>query len=50
MLPPSADNAGRLCRERLKELAAFASALLIHPLPEPVKSGCRHLGNIAEGF
>jgi Ferritin-like len=50
MLPPSADNAGRLCRERLKELAALAAALLTHPLPEPVKSGCRHLGNIAESF
>jgi len=50
MLPPSAENAQRLCRERLKELAVLAADLLTHRLPDPVKSGCRHLGEIAESF
>jgi len=50
MLPPSAENARQLCRERMKELAVLAAGLLKHPLPEPVKSGCRHLLEIAETF
>ena len=50
MLPPSADNARRLCRERLKELAVLAANVLTHQLPDPVKSGCRHLQEIAKSF
>ena len=50
MLPPGAENARRLCRERLKELAILAADLLNYRLPEPVRSGCRHLGKIAETF
>jgi len=50
MLPPDAKNARTLCRERFKELAAIAEGLLKHQLPDPVKSGCRHLENIAKTF
>ena len=50
MLPPGADNARRLCRERLKELAVLAADLLTLPLPGPVKSGCRHLQEMEERF
>lgn len=50
MLPPSVDNALRLCRERMQELAALAEELLKHPLPEPVRTGCRHLKDIARSF
>jgi hypothetical protein len=49
-LPPNADNAEQLCRERLKELAVLGAALLKGSLPDPVKSGCRHLGDIAKAF
>jgi hypothetical protein len=50
MLPPHAQNAQTLCRERIKELADLATGLLQHPLPDPVKNGCRHLQQIATGF
>jgi hypothetical protein len=50
MLPPDAENAQRLCRERLQELAATATGLLAQKLPDPVLSGCRHLGEIAKNF
>jgi hypothetical protein len=50
MLPPNPENARRLCRERFKELAVIAAGLLEHPLPDPVKSGCKHLREIAESF
>jgi hypothetical protein len=50
MLPPSEENARRLCCERLKELAALAADISVHQLPEPAKKGCRHLQEIAEGF
>jgi hypothetical protein len=50
MLPPSVDNALRLCRERMQELAGLADELLKHPLPEPVKNGCRHLKDLARSF
>jgi Ferritin-like len=50
MLPPSADNARRLCRERLNELAILADDLLKNPLPDPVRSGCGHLREIADSF
>lgn len=50
MLPPSAENARRLCRERLNELAALAANLLTQRLPEPVRKGCGHLQVIAESF
>jgi hypothetical protein len=50
MLPPSAENARQLCRERFKELAALAASLLQNPLPNPVKAGCAHLQQIAKNF
>jgi Ferritin-like len=50
MLPPSAENARQLCRERFKELATLAIALLQNPLPNPVKDGCAHLQQIAKDF
>lgn len=50
MLPPDAQNARRLCRERFKELAALAAGLLQNPLPSPVKAGCAHLRQIADIF
>jgi hypothetical protein len=50
MLPPSAVNARRLCRERLNELAGRAADLLKEPLPDPVQSGCRHLEEVARNF
>jgi hypothetical protein len=50
MLPPSAENARTLCRERLKELAALAAKLLTEDLPEPVKRGCLHLQQIADSL
>jgi hypothetical protein len=49
-LPPSAQNAQRLCRERIKELATLADGLLTQRLPAPVKAGCGHLHEIAENF
>lgn len=49
-LPPNPDNAEEVCRERLMELAVLSVALLTNSLPDPVKSGCRHLGNIAKAF
>jgi len=50
MLPPSAENARQLCRERIKELAALAADLVQRSVPEPVKGACRHLGEIARNF
>ena len=50
MLPPDSKNAQRLCRERLKELAAIAAALAAETLPAPVVSGCQHLVEIAKNF
>jgi hypothetical protein len=50
MLPPNADNARRLCRERLQELAAIGASLLSQKLPDPVQSGCRNLAEIAKNF
>jgi hypothetical protein len=50
MLPPDSKNAQRLCRERLKELAAISAALVGQTLPDPVLSGCRHLVEIAKTF
>jgi hypothetical protein len=49
-LPPNAENARKLSRERFKELASTAANLLEHDLPVPVQSGCRHLENIAKTF
>lgn len=48
MLPPDAENARKLCRERFQELAGVATDLLQHELPVPVQNGCRHLANIAK--
>jgi Ferritin-like len=50
MLPPNADNARRLCRERFGELEAIAAELLQQDLPDPAKNGCRHLQRIAASF
>lgn len=50
MLPPSAENARQLCRERFNELAALAATLLQNSLPNPVKAGCAHLQQIAKNF
>jgi hypothetical protein len=50
MLPPNIENACRLCRERLQELAAIAAALLKCQIPEPVKHGCSNLQQIAKTF
>jgi hypothetical protein len=50
MLPPNADNARRLCCERLNELAALASDLSAHRLPGPVTNACGHLQQIAKTF
>ena len=50
MLPRNAENARRLCRERLQELAAIALLILANQLPEPVKRGCSHLQQIANTF
>jgi hypothetical protein len=50
MLPPDARNARQLCDERFRELAALAADLLQHPLPNPVKTGCAHLQQIAMNF
>jgi hypothetical protein len=50
MLPPDANNALTLCRERIRELAGVAGDLLKDPLPDPVKAGCRHLQQLAEVF
>jgi Ferritin-like len=50
MLPPNAENALRLCRERLQELSAIAATLLANQLPEPVKRGCSHIQQIADSF
>lgn len=50
MLPPNAENASRLCRERLQELASIAARVLAHQLPEPVQRGCSHLQQIATVF
>lgn len=50
MLPPNAENASRLCRERLQELAGIAARVLAHQLPEPVQRGCSHLQQIATVF
>ena len=50
MLPPHANNAEILCRERIKELAAITVELLKQPLPDPVQAGCTHLQAIAETF
>lgn len=50
MLPPCAENARKLCRERFKELASLVADLLTYPLPEPVKKGCGHLQQLAESF
>jgi len=50
MLPPDAKNANRLCRERLRELATIAIAVLSSNVPEPVKRGCSHLQQLAETF
>ena len=50
MLPSEANNARKLCRERLQELAEIATALLENPLPEPVARSCTHLQQIASHF
>jgi hypothetical protein len=50
MLPPSVENARRLCGERFHELASLAGNLLLNPLPGPVKAGCAHLQQIARSF
>ena len=50
MLPPNMENARRLCRERLGEVAAIAAALEKNPLPEAVAQGCAHLRGVAEQF
>jgi ferritin-like protein len=50
MLPPHAKNARRLCSERFKELAALAAGLLQNPLPNPVRTGCLHLQEMADTF
>ncbi len=50
MLPPNAENARRLCLERLRELAVLAANILTHQLPDPVKRGCSHLQEIAKSF
>jgi hypothetical protein len=50
MLPPDAKNAGRLCKERLEELANLGATFLKEQLPDPVKNGCRHLQAIATAF
>jgi len=47
MLPPSAENARKLCSERFQELGDLAADLLKQELPAPVQSGCRHLEDIA---
>jgi hypothetical protein len=50
MLPPNAENARRLCRERLGELSGLAANLSTNALPDAVKSGCKHLREIAENL
>jgi hypothetical protein len=50
MLPPNAENGRRLCRERLGELSGLATNLSTHALPDAVKSGCKHLGEIARNL
>jgi ferritin-like protein len=50
MLPPDANNALTLCRERIRELAAIAGDVMNSPLPDPVKAGCRHLQQLANSF
>lgn len=50
MLPPNAKNTQRLCRERLNELSGLATSLPTNRLPEAVKSGCKHLREIAATF
>jgi hypothetical protein len=50
MLPPNAENAQRLCRERLNELGGIAAGLSTNRLPDAVKSGCNHLQEIAAAF
>ena len=50
MLPPDAENARRLTRERLGELGELAATLSKTALPDPVKCGCRHLEQIAHAF
>jgi hypothetical protein len=50
MLPPNAENARRLCRERLNELSKLATNLSTPALPDAVKSGCKHLREIAATF
>jgi hypothetical protein len=50
MLPPNQKNTQRLCRERLNELSGLAAGLLTNRLPDAVKSGCKHLQEIAANF
>jgi hypothetical protein len=50
MLPPNAENAWRLCCERLGELSGLAANLSTNALPDAVKSGCKHLREIAANF
>jgi hypothetical protein len=49
-LPPDAKNAAVLCRERFQELAALAAVILQNPVPNPVKTGCFHLQQMAGTF
>jgi hypothetical protein len=50
ILPPNPENARRLCRERLQELSILSANLLTNPLPDAVRSGIKHLQEIAASF
>jgi Ferritin-like len=50
MLPAAADNALIMCRERLQELSQIAASLLKHALPDPAKSACVHIQQLADQF
>jgi hypothetical protein len=50
MLPHRSDNALRICRERLTELATEAAGLRAEATPDPVKRACGHVQEMARAF